>query len=554
LSSRDKKINSHHIVAGMVYHAKLNREFSSRLADSSLPIVTYVTTRRWKFERNNGLGYGRHLGLALADNSSVTSVNVAVRGLLGTQEPDTSDELQPFLLYLATSQSLHCVTLEEGGDGRDGVTSRVLTAIAQNPSVHALFVFGSIIVQPVAFASFLDTARFLWQVEMNVWSFTYRHVDREVLGASFGRNQALRKLWLKDGDGEEGDNGIGELILSHLGSSVNGLSYLGLHLGAHAQITQFQALASVLCSTRTLSHLSLHRYTFNVNSMAVIVTALKSNRTLTCLTLNYCEMEQNSCDLWTRFLQSGDSSIRELQLAPITVYGVRLEDEESNALDSDIIGIALLAMVLRSSVQDLRLRKDISGGVPCYAPLFVGLTDNEAMVRLRGLKIECLDLTIAAALSQFLAKSSYLQELAMESLIEPEYARLLLSGIRRNGSVRTFTWNAPFYSAGEMALDPEWLKQVASYCERNKKIPILLAKSQDFTDDTNAADMDTTSSITPRLVPSLFLVAQQAPRVTCNNTLIGLLGVLGGDVIGPPQIVLAMKRSSDSMNTPFETL
>jgi hypothetical protein len=110
-------------------------------------------------------------------------------------------------------------------------------------------------------------------------------------------------------------------------------------------------------------------------------------------------------------------------------------------LDSGIIGIALLAMVLRSSVQYLRLRKDLSGGVPRYAPLFVGLTDNEAMVRLRGLTIECLDLTSAVALSQFLAHASCLQELAMESLIEPGYVRLL-SGIRRNGSVCTFTWNA----------------------------------------------------------------------------------------------------------------
>jgi hypothetical protein len=97
-------------------------------------------------------------------------MNIAVRGLLGPQEPDTSDELQPFLLYLATNQTLSVVSLEEGGDGRDGVTNRVLTAIAQNPEVHALFVHGDIIVQPASFASFLDTARFLWQLEMNVWS------------------------------------------------------------------------------------------------------------------------------------------------------------------------------------------------------------------------------------------------------------------------------------------------------------------------------------------------------------------------------------------------
>jgi hypothetical protein len=180
----------------------------------------------------------------------------------------------------------------------------------------------------------------------------------------------------------------------------------------------------MLCSTRTLSHPSLHRYTFDVDSMAVIVTALKSNRTLTCLTLNYCEMEQDRCDFWTRFLQSGDSSIQELQLAPSTTYRAHLADEESNVLDSDIIGIALLAMVVRSSVQDLRLRPDLAGGVPRYAPLFVGLKDNEAMVRLRGLTIECLDLTIAAALSQFLPQLSCLQELALKSLIEPGYTRL----------------------------------------------------------------------------------------------------------------------------------
>jgi hypothetical protein len=108
-----------------------------------------------------------------------------------------------------------------------------------------------------------------------------------------------------------------------------------------------------------------------------------------------------------------------------------------------------------------------------------------------------------------------------------------------------------FYSAVEMALDPAFLKLVAAYCEKNEKIPKLLAKSNDFTENTNAADMDTTSSINPCLAPSFFLVARQAPRMARNNMLIGLLGVLGGDMIGPPQIVLAMKRSNDSMNAPL---
>jgi hypothetical protein len=98
-----------------------------------------------------------------------------------------------------------------------------------------------------------------------------------------------------------------------------------------------------------------------------------------------------------------------------------------------------------------------------------------------------------------------------------------------------------------MALDPADLKLVAAYCERNKKIPKLLAKSNDFRDNTDAAaDMDTTSS----LAPSFFLVARQAPRMSGTTILIGLLGILGGDIIGPPQIVLAMKRSNDSMNAP----
>jgi hypothetical protein len=437
------------------------------------------------------------------------------------------------------------VSLLEVDEDRDILTNRVLAAIAQNPTVHTLSVSGENVLQPASFAKFLDTARFIGELEVDVWSFNPDHPDRERLAASFGRNQTLRTLWLKDRRGQAGDNGIGELVLWHLCSNVHELRFLALCFGLGARITQFQALASMLASTRTLSHLYLCRYTFDVESTTVVLTALKSNRTLKCLELMYCSMEQAALDLWTRFLQSGDSCIQTLQLAPNASFGGR----RANAFDSDAIGIALLRMVIRSSVRILALRKDFHGRVPRFAPLFVGLTKNEAMVRLRRLAIGCLDETIAAALSQFLAQSSCLQGLAIVSLIEPEYARLLLSGIRRNGSVHAFTWNAPLYSAVEM--DAELLKLVAAYCERNKKIPMLLAKSHDFTDSTDAADMDTASSIAPCLVPSLFLVAQHAARMAGNNMLIGLLGVLGGDVIGPPQIVLAMKRSNDSTTSPL---
>jgi hypothetical protein len=344
------------------------------------------------------------------------------------------------------------------------------------------------------------------------------------------------------------------LILSHMGSSVNQLNFLGLQLGADARISQFQALASVLCSTRTLSHLSLYQYTFDVDSMVVILAALKSNQTLTRLTLEACTMEHDAFDLWTRFLQSGDSLIQELRLTPqISSSTIDM----TNALDSRVIGIALLAMVPGSSMQVLELYDDMHGYIPCYAPLFTGLSENETAGRLRRLTIERLDAAIAAALAQFLAQSTCLQELVVDSLFDPDYSWLLLPGIRRNGSVRTFSWNStkfeqtPPFRTLDVVPNWAWLKLVTAYGKRNEEMTKLLARSHAFTDDVDAADEAEMGNMTPSLVPTLFFVAQQVPRMAGNNILTGLLNVLDSDLIGPPQLLHAMKRNNDSMHVPM---
>jgi hypothetical protein len=376
------------------------REFCDSLVASTCSITEILVCYSC-FDMPDGEGYGLSLGRALAHNTSVTSLNIAMQGLLKRRQEDSSNDMVPILQYLATSASL-CVVSLSGGDGREVLTDRVLNAVDQNSNITHLRVWEDLYPGPESFLQFLTTARFICKMELNVIAFS-NHSLHEVgmLATAVAEKQTLRELRLTSV--ESSDNGIGELILWQLGSVQNQLTLLQVAIGNGAPITQLQALASVLVSSQTLSHLMLKEYSFNSDSIEVFLGAF--------LTMEDVEMTKAPFELWTQFLQSSDSLIHEIHLRPAAAeenWREAPEQEIRDLLDTSVAGTGLLSMLTRSSVHVLSLQDDVHGWVPGYDSLFDGLARKESEMQLLKLTITTMDATTMAALIEFLSQATLL--------------------------------------------------------------------------------------------------------------------------------------------------
>jgi hypothetical protein len=201
-------------------------------------------------------------------------------------------------------------------------------------------------------------------------------------------------------------------------------------------------------------------------------------------------------------------------------------------LSTKHVGITASDMMIRSSVKSLTLHKNDYGIVPRYDLLFDRLSHSEAAVRLCSLKIKSVDMLVTEKLSQFLARSSRLQELYVEFPFVQELSLLLLSGIHHNGSLHTVEWKA------EIEPQPSslWLRWVTVCCQRNRLVPKLLAQE--------CVGTERAGQINQCLIPSLLHVVQQARRTAPNTMLTGLLA--GSDRVGPARQTTGAKRVSST--------
>jgi hypothetical protein len=345
-----------------------------------------------------------------------------------------------------------------------------------------------------------------------------------MLAAAFGQTQTLQHLALAQNLDSE-DAGLVELILSELAASSMNLRVLRLQEG---RLSPFHGLARFLSRTRTLSRVCLEQYTLDITSMKALLTALQCNQTVTCLSFKTCKiLAQAAADLFAEFLQSGSSMIHELHFQPIRYPAYVSVSEEGNLLDFERVGVTVSKMLVRSSVTSLTLHQDTCGFVPRYDLLLDYLTHNEAATQLRTLTLGAVNGRVAKSLSEFLAKSSRLQELSVEDRYRSKSVSLhLLSGIRQNGSLHSVVWKV---EKGQQP-PPSLMRRVATYCQRNKFLPQLFSQkcAAAALDGADGADQ-----INPCVIPSLFRVAQRARRNAPNAVFLGLLAALDEDVVGP---------------------
>jgi ABC-type cobalt transport system substrate-binding protein len=97
------------------------------------------------------------------------------------------------------------------------------------------------------------------------------------------------------------------------------------------------------------------------------------------------------------------------------------------------------------------------------------------------------------------------------------------------------TWK-PYKKVDRYAVDTlpdaQWLKVIEAHGRRNELAPKLLATQPYFGGAESDANEEM-NEIDPCLVPTIFAVLHHAPRTAANVMFVGLMGVLGGDVIRP---------------------
>jgi hypothetical protein len=299
--------------------AKSRKLYNSlvRRSPQSSNITKVVVTVNWVDSEGIGVIYGRDLGVALLQNSSVTSLSLCVRGLLDTRDEETSDDVRPLLDYIATSKTLTAVAFSHARKRDTGVLARrLLDAAAMNSNIIEVTASEHICPSPETLIHFLTTARSIRKMSVGVGWRDSSSSTREMLASAIGKYHTLQDLELAS-RGSFGTEML-ELILSELATNSNHLRVLRFYnANDEASICQFQGLSRLLCNTQALSHICFSKFKFEKDSMKVLLTALESNQTVTCLMFLDCTiMAEKTANMFTKFLRSSSSRIQELRFRP----------------------------------------------------------------------------------------------------------------------------------------------------------------------------------------------------------------------------------------------
>jgi hypothetical protein len=129
---------------------------------------------------------------ALKGNASVKYLKLDVQGLLCPNQESTSEDLQPLLHFIATSQALW------EGEGLEELTARLLPALALNSNITEFTLYDDVPPSPQSFIHFVTNAPFLCKLKLEVEAFVnFSAHDLATLGAAIGQTQTLHELHLK---------------------------------------------------------------------------------------------------------------------------------------------------------------------------------------------------------------------------------------------------------------------------------------------------------------------------------------------------------------------
>jgi hypothetical protein len=459
-----------------------------------------------------GPGCGPALGQALTSNTHVLSIDIHV-GRLATPHifDPTYARIAPFLECLRNSPSLRHVTLRASG-ARAPFMNLVFGALAQNRRLLSLQM-DHLHTTPGDFSPFLQTTTSLKTLRMG-WLSIPLHQAQLFIDA-FNANQSLEELELAE-DGQSVD-----WILYQIGSHPR-LRSLVLR-AAHRQESPCARLPDFLCRTTVLQDLSLDGYQYNEGEMTHLLAALLSNRSITRLRLGRYWLTGTASSLFSRFVRhkcnQGSNKIREVHLEP--------HDYDRRQMNP--------AMLLPSSVDVLTIQESHHYRFSVTESFFNELTTHST----RYSNIPCLRISFNRpigidAMIRFLPTTTSLRELVIfgdgQNFLRTAVFR---KALQKNGSIISFTVEP---SKGTL-VDDTVLLNLRAFGDRNRMVPELLKP-------VDSQSLTSMSCLT--LFPSLFSVAQQAPRTAPNAILMGLLAAECDSVGFSTRRDIRMKRKRDA--------
>jgi hypothetical protein len=459
-----------------------------------------------------GLEWGPPLGQALTNNTQVSSINMCMALLLLPDEIDTSGtRLAPFLEYLRNSPSLRHVTLRTFG-AQASLINLVIEAIAQSRRISSLHLdYVETAMERVP--HFLQTTTSLKTLQIGK-RFMQPLRRAQVYVDAFHANQTLEELELEDEQSVD-------LILPRIGSHPRLRS---LRLIAAESRSRCAGLSDFLCTTTVLEDLSLEGYEFYEEEMTRLLAALVSNHSVTRLCLCRYRLSGAASTLFSHFVRCecnrGSNKIREIHLEPYAYDCCHMN----------------LPMLLPSSVDVLSIMESYQYGFSPMESFFDKLMKAPSIgtCKYPSLRISFCTKSGVDAMIRYLPTATTLRELVIfgdgVSFLRTAAFR---KALRENGSIISFTVEP---SKGTL-VDDTVLLNLRAYGDRNQMVQELLKP-------IDSQSSSSLSSLT--LFPSLFCVAQQAPRIAPNVILMGLLAA-GCDSVGfSARCAFRMKRQRDA--------
>jgi hypothetical protein len=439
-------------------------------------------------------GYGRRLGESLRDNTHVTSCSLDLNGFCSAQDMD--DVFAPWRHFFRRYETLRTVSLYYSGESmRSDVSAKHLfklmaTALSESQSIEDVEIRVGIAVPLDAFGEMMRSSKSLKELGIDLNSFDADCAAKHVF-AAFDGNRTLERLTVGSTSNSDVVLGAFQALRAH-----PTLRELSVDMSRGDGMVQIKAFAAFLHSTRSLQRLSLdHDGCFDRKQMACIVAGLQVNTSITALWLDFCELDAGATFVFVKFMQS-TKTIRELYFG------------------RDVFQYSSLGKVMGVLLMDSSLRTLRFGPATEFDPgeFSARMEDCVVHIPLEGLHVFDWGQGDPEELFQWIPALPCLQELSIPPLHCEENCSVLLDFVRQS-------WSLTLVDVGHEnhvheAFDKLDLCRLQAYCQRNLFFKTLLSKC-------------TTNSSRPPvdkfLLPSLFAVAKQAPRIRLNELLAALL-------------------------------
>jgi hypothetical protein len=478
--------------------------------------------------------YGRLLGEALQGNPHVSHLQLPVStDCLAPDKfsPPHRDHIAPLLNYIRTGPALRDVHLE--GRGAMKYMEYLIDAVADSPHIINFKIEYKLKYPAKSMKRLLTKNESIKRLDIAVVK------SKGTLSNALKSNQTIEDLklefWNDVPETEEVDLGGGL-------PDLQSLQKLDLKLSSSSSRAAIvETLSAVLPSFVNLTDLSLS-HDFRAEEMHLFCEGLHANQSIVKLSLSggFVPLAAAAFAAYMQTRNGVDTNaITSLRLYFSLIFGM---SDGLQSCDADLLIAELLDGPRGSGLRKLELHafRDALG-------IWDVMARNKTLVTLK------VHYTSKARCIQCIPELSHLQELELVDCDMTKECKAFCDAVKKNSSL----YDVSVTKASESTVsfegwDVKEVRQVKAWGERNRHLPQLLAIPHDgasssdlhkVSSDRSHGDARKTSTVP--LMPTLFCVAKQTPRMALNRILQGLLAL--NDSVGPR--VQAPLRTAPSSST-----